>query len=80
MHRKLRRLLGGLAFTAALGLLAAVPAAAATTIPVGMVEFAFNPRATVISVGDSVSWTNNGAAPHTATSVQGRFNSGLLTP
>ena len=80
MHRKFRRLLGGFRLHRRGG----APGRRAgrllaTNVPVGMVEFAYIPRATVIAVGDSVTWTNNGAARHTATSDQGVFSSGALT-
>ncbi len=43
-------------------------AAGPVTRDVSIVDFAFSPAAITINVGDTVRWTNNGAAPHTTTS------------
>jgi plastocyanin len=47
---------------------------------VSIVDFAFQPGSLEVPVGSSVTWTNNGAAPHTATADDGSFNSGNLAP
>jgi plastocyanin len=47
---------------------------------VSIVDFAFEPAAVEIPVGATVTWTNNGAAPHTATASDGTFDSGQLAP
>jgi plastocyanin len=54
------------------------PAAAATTYDVDIAGFAFDPDTLTIVVGDTVRWTNSDAAPHTATSNTGVFDSGTL--
>jgi plastocyanin len=40
----------------------------------------FEPAAATIDPGDSVTWTNNGAVPHTVTAENGLFDSGVLDP
>lgn len=50
------------------------PAAAAET-SVDIVDFAFSPSAVTVDAGDTVVWTNTGAAPHTATSDAGQADS-----
>ncbi len=45
---------------------------------VTVVDFAFDPATTTIHVGDTVTWTNTGNAPHTATANNGSFNTPLL--
>ena len=39
----------------------------------------FSPASLTISVGDTVTWTNNDAVAHTSTSNTGVWNSGTLT-
>src|SRR3712207_4642114 len=46
---------------------------------------AYQPNPVQVSVGSTVTWTNNDAQPHTATSGQnvtpdGRFDSGIMAP
>jgi len=45
---------------------------------VAIQDFAFDPEALEISIGTTVTWTNNDSAPHTATAVDGAFQSGKL--
>ncbi|MFD0764111.1 plastocyanin/azurin family copper-binding protein [Mucilaginibacter lutimaris] len=40
--------------------------------------FAFSPASVTIKAGEAVKWTNSDAAPHTATDVNGSFDSGTL--
>jgi plastocyanin len=56
--------------------LAALPARAGTTIEA--VDNAFRPKTMTVSVGDTVTWHNSGAEPHTVTSAA--FSSGNLDP
>jgi plastocyanin len=58
---------------------AAAPApAAASGMSVSIVDFAFEPAALRVAAGDTVTWTNDGLAPHTVT---GDFaDSGVLDP
>jgi plastocyanin len=51
-----------------LGLLATVGLSLAVQVPISIVDFAFTPDTVRVSPGDSVTWTNNGAFPHTSTS------------
>ncbi|MCC6381451.1 MAG: cupredoxin domain-containing protein [Dehalococcoidia bacterium] len=64
------RWLAAVAFTvvslAAIALGAGVGHAAQSAVSVQ--GFAFNPASVTLNVGDSITWTNNDAVPHTATS------------
>ena len=51
-------------------------APAGTTVR--MVDNAFEARSITVDVGEKVTWTNAGAAPHTATSDE--FDSGTVAP
>jgi plastocyanin len=46
---------------------------------VSIVDFAFMPSSLMIASGTTVTWTNTGNAPHTATADDGSFDSGQLT-
>lgn len=61
--------------------LASAVASHAATFDVNIQNFAFSPSSLTINVGDSVRWTNNDFAPHTATSTSGpvSFDTGTLT-
>jgi len=57
----------------------------AATVDIAARDFLFEPAAVTINVGDTVRWTNQGAAPHTSTSgtncaPSGTWDSGLLQP
>src|SRR5947209_7833000 len=55
--------------------LAAVPAGAApTTQAVTVVNFSFQPDPVQVQPGDTVTWTNKDAQPHTATADDGSFS------
>ncbi len=45
---------------------------------VTIVDFAFQPRLVSVPAGGTVTWQNNGAAPHTVTSNTGTFDSGTI--
>jgi plastocyanin len=45
---------------------------------VSIVDFAFSPRRLAVNVGDAVTWTNNGARPHTSSAKGGVWDSGIL--
>jgi plastocyanin len=77
--RKRRLLVGALALSLAVVAGGAAPASAART-RVKIVDFAFQPKRVVIPQGSSVTWVNNGDAPHTVTSANGKFDSGELSP
>jgi plastocyanin len=48
------------------------------THEVAIVDFAFAPATLEIQVGDTVTWTNQDTAPHTATAEDGAFDSGTM--
>lgn len=60
---------------------AATPAAGAseTTAAVEIVDYAFNPAELEVAAGTTVTWTNVGGQPHTATAENGSFDTGVLT-
>lgn len=47
---------------------------------VSIVDFSFMPDRLRVRGGDSITWTNNGAAPHTTTAAGGVWDSGTLQP
>lgn len=53
-------------------------ALAATTHQVAIKGFAFNAPDISIKVGDTIQFTNEDKAPHTATAEDGSFNTGTL--
>lgn len=53
-------------------------AAGATTVRIA--GFAFDPPALTVPPGTTVAWSNEDAAPHTATALGGAFDSGILDP
>ncbi|MBA3276382.1 MAG: ScyD/ScyE family protein [Chloroflexia bacterium] len=53
---------------------------AATGPAVDIQNFAFGPATLTVSVGDTVTWTNNDTVPHTATASGGAFDSGTISP
>jgi amicyanin len=52
--------------------------ARAATHTVTIADFAFEPATLTITAGDTVTWTNQDAVAHTATSTSGAFDSGTL--
>jgi plastocyanin len=54
----------------------APPAAAGSTVSIA--SFSFQPAALTVSVGTTVTWTNNDTASHTVTADDGSFKSGTL--
>ncbi len=59
----------------------ATPAASAskTTVTVETIDFAFEPAELEIAAGTTVTWTNVGRQPHTATAEDGSFDTGVLS-
>lgn len=45
-----------------------------------MVDNAFEPATVVVAAGQPVKWTNHGALPHTVTSSDQSFDSGVMEP
>ena len=68
------RKLAGFAFAAALFVSPAFAADHAVTI-VGM---AFSPAEISVAAGDTITFTNQDSAPHTATALEGAFDTGRL--
>jgi len=77
-----RRVLIGLAVSAAAFLALALGLASASTasseVAVTIVSRAYRPAAVTIEAGQTVTWTNRGFTPHTVTAVGGEFDSGRL--
>ena len=55
-------------------------AAPADAIPVRIVNLAFDPSALTVPTGSTVLWSNNDSVPHTVTSLDGLFDSGIFDP
>ena len=58
---------------------ATVVHAAAASNSVTISDFKYEPKSITVSVGDTVVWTNDGPAAHTATADDGTFDTGLLS-
>jgi plastocyanin len=43
-------------------------------------QWGYSPQAASLSAGQSLAWTNQGAAPHTATEDSGSWDTGVLLP
>ncbi|MDQ3224998.1 MAG: plastocyanin/azurin family copper-binding protein [Chloroflexota bacterium] len=61
------------------------PQTASAEIPadasaVSIANLAFNPGEITVATGSTVVWTNDDAVPHTVTSVDGVFDSGIFDP
>jgi plastocyanin len=54
------------------------PAASAARASVAIRDFEFVPPRVTVAKGTTVTWTNRGNAPHTATAVDRSFDSGML--
>jgi plastocyanin len=57
-----------------LGLFWLAPVTLAADEDVTIAGFAFSPETVTVSVGDTVTWTNNDGATHTATADDGEFD------
>ncbi len=51
---------------------------AAASLGLRIVDFQFTPASITAHVGDTLTWTNSGPSPHTATARDGSFDTGLL--
>jgi len=74
-HRHVRLLVAAATGIAALATAASVVAA---DTDVTIANFAFAPDPVTVNVGDTITWTNNDSAPHTATADDGSFDTGQL--
>jgi plastocyanin len=52
----------------------------AASASVTIVDFSFSPGSVSVAVGDTVTWSNTGQAPHTATADDGSFDTGTVNP
>lgn len=52
--------------------------AASQTVSVG--DNFYSPRSVTINIGDTITWTNNGSADHSATADNGSFDTGVFGP
>jgi hypothetical protein len=48
--------------------------------PVAIEDVGYEPQTMFVAVGSTVVWTNVGRKPHTVTSTDGLFDSGVLAP
>ena len=62
------------------GLLLMAWAGIAFAASVGVVDDAFQPRSITVAAGESVTFSNSGQSPHTATADDGSFNTGTIEP
>jgi plastocyanin len=73
-----RGVLAILLAAAILFVLGSIEMARAATHSVAIADFAYTPATLTITAGDTVTWTNQDSAVHTATSTTGAFDSGDL--
>jgi plastocyanin len=71
-------LAAALLVSALTGLVRVASPVRAATHQVSIENFAFMPASLTVQVGDTVTWTNNDDAPHTATADNGAFDSDTL--
>ncbi|MBW4707438.1 cupredoxin domain-containing protein [Roseobacter sp. YSTF-M11] len=80
--RTLNRRQFGVVFSAKLLAVAAAPAAGSVGTParhrVTITSFQFEPQYLEINVGDTIEWTNQDLAPHTATGTDLDWDTGTL--
>jgi plastocyanin len=77
----MKRTLAAAAIPAILFTLFAVPAAAqAPAVTADIVDFDFNPQELTFDAGTEVTWTNEGARPHTVTDRGGTFDTNPIAP
>src|SRR5688572_18463277 len=57
-----------------------VPAAAQAAVTAEIVDFDFAPRELTVDAGTAVTWTNEGARPHTVTDRGGTFDTNPIAP
>ena len=54
------------------------PAGAAVHHDVAIKSFTFEPQQLVVNIGDTIRWTNEDLAPHTATATDGSWDTGEI--
>jgi plastocyanin len=62
------------------GALTMLSAGFALAANVDVVDDAFQPASTTVAAGESVTFTNSGESPHTATADDGSFDTGTIDP
>jgi plastocyanin len=77
--RVVRAVLAGAALVVG-GMVLAVPRATGASVPISMVDNAYQPAAATVHVGDTVSWCNNGQNSHSVVPDDGGFGTGTLDP
>ncbi len=72
-------LVAGMVAVLVLGFAVGIPGkeAKAANASVSITDFQFTPASVTVSVGDTVSWSNDSPTPHTVTSNSGAFDSGI---
>ena len=80
MHtlRASRAVAGGAAALLSVILLSAAGGIRPRTHVLRITGFEFVPPSITVSVGDTLSWTNEDIVPHTATAIGGAWNSGTI--
>jgi plastocyanin len=78
----MRRLiyLAALALTVMVVIAPSATAKGTTTTQVSIQDFFFSPANVSVPAGTTVTWVNEGNVPHTVTSDDGQFDSGVLMP
>jgi plastocyanin len=78
----MRRLiyLAALALTVMVVIVPSATAKGTTTTQVSIQDFFFSPANVSVPAGTTVTWVNEGNVPHTVTSDDGQFDSGVLMP
>ncbi len=58
----------------------AAPAPAPAAVKVSMLDFDFAPKEIKVKAGTKITWTNDGAAPHSATAADKSFDTAIFQP
>jgi plastocyanin len=59
---------------------APAPPPAPAAVTVSMKDFAFGPQEIKVKAGTTITWKNEGAAPHSATAVDKSFDTAIFQP
>ena len=57
-----------------------VAPASGASVPISIVDNAYQPAAATVNVGDTVTWCNNGSNDHSVVPDEGSFGTGALEP
>jgi len=58
----------------------AAPPPAPAAVSVSMKDFEFGPKEIKVKAGTTITWKNDGAAPHSATAVDKSFDTAIFQP